>query len=432
LAPPPAQPEAPKEAPPPGAPKGPSPELQRRIDATVAWANERFRSYYATQTPWLPPRFGRREFGFMFLAKGFMVRHTGFRSAGELQGYLVEHAPAHVYYSTAYYQDPRAETMKDKGWLGADLIFDLDADHMPQTEGKTFEEMLRIIQHEAVKLAQDFLLGDFGFKPEHIRAVFSGGRGYHLHVTDPAVLGLGSAERREIVDYLEGVGLDLERVLGTGRVAYVEERGPRRVRQKRTEARPDSAGWAGRIVRGEVELLEQMRGQSEDEVRDRLAAWGLKEPRKRARELHAFLHSEAHDRDGTTFRERFLATGNLPQGHALDKVLRAEAVKKQALEVAMGEADEPVTADIKRLIRLPGSVHGKTGLRVTEIALERLEAFDPLNEAVAFGDAPVTIEVSKPEVVRFGPQTWDLKPGKQELPEKVAMFVCLRRKGLVE
>ncbi|MCA1813180.1 MAG: hypothetical protein LC624_04420 [Halobacteriales archaeon] len=40
-----------------------------------------------------------------------------------------------------------------------------------------------------------------------------------------------------------------------------------------------------------------------------------------------------------------------------------------ALASMTGETDEPVTSDVKRLIRLPGSVHGKTGLRVVPVPL---------------------------------------------------------------
>lgn len=419
---------APPIAPAGEQPKGPPPEVQARIERTIAWANDRFGAYYETHDVPMPSRFGRREFGFMFLAKTFMVRHVGFAAPGDLKRYLVHHAPAHAYYSTAYYENPRAETMQQKGWLGADLIFDLDADHVEQAKDKGFEEMLRIIQREAVKLAYDFLLGDFGFKPEHLRIVFSGGRGYHIHVIDPAVQGWGSAERREVVDYLEGVGLDLERVLGQ-RIVHVSQRGMRRVKEKRTEARGDSPGWAGRIVRGELEVLEGLRAREPKEARVQLRAWGVSD--EKARDLLDFLHTEASDAEGRTFRERFLATGHLPAGHALDKVLRSEALQKSALALGTGETDEPVTSDIKRLIRLPGSVHGKTGLRVTPIALDALESFDPLGTTVAFGDAPVKVIVAKGEKVRLRTKEWDLQPGPQELPEHVAMFACLRRKATV-
>jgi len=39
--------------------------------------------------------------------------------------------------------------------------------------------------------------------------------------------------------------------------------------------------------------------------------------------------------------------------------------------------DERVTLDIKRLIRHPGSLHGKTGLKTVQISYSDLERFDP-------------------------------------------------------
>ena len=44
------------------------------------------------------------------------------------------------------------------------------------------------------------------------------------------------------------------------------------------------------------------------------------------------------------------------------------------------ELDEPVTIDIHRLIRYPGTLHGKTGFKVQELLIDELEAFNPLNE----------------------------------------------------
>ncbi|MEJ2294381.1 MAG: hypothetical protein P8Y23_06380 [Candidatus Lokiarchaeota archaeon] len=41
--------------------------------------------------------------------------------------------------------------------------------------------------------------------------------------------------------------------------------------------------------------------------------------------------------------------------------------------------DEPVSVDIHRLIRYPGTLHGKTGFRVQELSIESLEEFNPLD-----------------------------------------------------
>jgi DNA primase small subunit len=47
-----------------------------------------------------------------------------------------------------------------------------------------------------------------------IELVFSGGRGYHVHVKDLAFRGWGSAERRELIDYVCGIGIDPSAILG--------------------------------------------------------------------------------------------------------------------------------------------------------------------------------------------------------------------------
>ena len=122
--------------------------------------------------------------------------------------------------------------------------------------------------------------------------------------------------------------------------------------------------------------------------------------------------------------ERF----ELPPGLQQEAVIR-EIIGRIAVR-AEGETDEPVTADIKRLIRLPGSLHGKTGLRVTPLTIDEFRAFDPLRDAVALGDEPVRIVVSKPTEIPLRGASVTVQPGEQELPLHQAMFVVLRRAAL--
>ena len=69
--------------------------------------------------------------------------------------------------------------------------------------------------------------------------------------------------------------------------------------------------------------------------------------------------------------------------------------QKNLVRIAVKEAaifpDEPVTGDVHRLIRLPGSLHGGSGLKVTTMTSKELEYFDPMKKATAFGDKPVKI-----------------------------------------
>ena len=98
-----------------------------------------------------------------------------------------------------------------------------------------------------------------------------------------------------------------------------------------------------------------------------------------------------------------------------------------------GETDEVVTVDTKRVIRWVGSLHGKSGLRVTELPLERLDPdsgnkFDPLTEAVAFRGGTTKVRVLAEDVtaeisgVRVEPSLGD----EIEVQESMAMFLCLK------
>jgi DNA primase small subunit len=92
------------------------------------------------------------------------------------------------------------------------------------------------------------------------------------------------------------------------------------------------------------------------------------------------------------------------------------------------EIDEPVTSDIKRLIRLPMSLHGKTGLRVTPMEREELDSFDPLRDAVPdlYPDRPVEVFVRQPAVVEIKGEKF-IVHGRCEVPVYAAVFMIGRR-----
>ena len=86
-----------------------------------------------------------------------MNRHVKFTTQKEVLDYLSRVAPAHSYHSVAYYEDPGRNTMIDKKWQGADLIFDLDADHLPEMEdvkkGKiTFSQLMEFIRLKELEM----------------------------------------------------------------------------------------------------------------------------------------------------------------------------------------------------------------------------------------------------------------------------------------
>ncbi len=102
--------------------------------ATTEFLRQRFAEYYRKERIQAPPSIGEREFGFILfdpeVPEVRMRRFMGFGTPGELGEYIRSLVPAHAFYSSAYYTAPGAGTMPEKGWTGADLIFDLDADHL--------------------------------------------------------------------------------------------------------------------------------------------------------------------------------------------------------------------------------------------------------------------------------------------------------------
>ncbi|HJK82314.1 MAG TPA: DNA primase catalytic subunit PriS, partial [Methanocorpusculum sp.] len=367
---------------------------------------QRFSAYYNGEVQgagavYIPEALTEREWGFIFFSSGSktagMRRHLSFSSPEDVHTYLKTMIPAHVYYSTAYYARPGAGQMSDKGWLGADLIFDLDADHIVRGP---YDVMLARVKEELFKLI-DMLTSELGFFERDLRINFSGGRGYHIHIPTLAVRSWDSTERRELVNYVSGTGLSAESMLT----------GPAR-----------NKGWQKRY---RAALLAEL---------DRIAAL---ESDAQAEYLTGF--KGISDKFATGFLKNLDATrttaATIPEKLLENKVIRAitnpenKPFQDQILAMA-AQADEPVTTDIKRLIRHPGSLHGGSGMRVTPLEVDRLDAFDPLLDAVVFGERQVTVECSFPLTMPILGNSYSLSKGLNTVPEALAVFLCCR--GIAE
>ena len=382
---------------------------------SIDFIKKNFARYYETSNITLPDRFGKREFAFVLFGSNGMLRHISFARKQEIEKFLKEKVPTHVYYSTAFYQKPDAPTMQEKEWMGAELIFDLDSDHLPNASEMSYENQLSMVKKEFCKLVNDFLLNDFGFDEENIELYFSGSRGYHCHVKDRAIFQLDSNERREIVDYIAGRDiresiLFREHVTGTIRI-----RG-RQVPNLKTlkMPKPTEPGWRGRISRGIIELVDEIKS-SKDPLK-KLEEYGVKS--KDAEKLLNDFSDERVDR---------IREGNLDQSKTIRKFFLNSALRKTAVDMGAGETDEPVTCDVKRLIRLPSSLHGKTGFKVTKIKLDELEEFEPLIDAVVFSDDPVKIQPIESIRVKMMDEEFNLRGEIEEVPLYLAVFLLGRK-----
>jgi DNA primase small subunit len=181
---------------------------------------------------------------------------------------------------------------------------------------------------------------------------------------------------------------------------------------------PDAPGWPGRISRSFHRTLAGWVAAGASAAAEDLVLWGA-DP-KEAKRLAKQLVTEEK-------AQRILETGSLEVFSGEVPKLLLETVLLRATIAVQGETDAPVTTDLHRLIRLPGSLHGGTGFRVTPIPRERLEAFDPFRDAVAFVGNGSTEVVLTERIDHPFPERLTGAPGEvRSLPDAQAIFLVLR------
>jgi DNA primase small subunit len=403
---------------------------------TKKFVKNKFSEYYQKHSSSLQPPtlIEKREFGFLMFTGRVMVRHKSFKNVDDLAKSLKTLVPSDVYYSSAYYERPEEE-MEEKGWLGADLIFDIDADHIPtpcekihdawtcsncgiagkgvlpekcpacgehRFDEKTWpcEVCLESAKAETTKL-MDMLMQDFGFSPKEMKLYFSGHRGYHLHVESEKVQLLDSMARKEIVDYIIGIGLE------TKLHGLVEEKGERKAGIL-TGPSLNDPGWSGRIAKGTYEFLSAATPNDLKEI-------GLK------KKVIDTL---------TQRKETILESWKEKGPWGIIKGVGAASWRKIAqhgAEVQAAKIDTVVTTDTRRLIRLNNTLHGKTGLKKIEVPVTGFESFDPFKSAIAFKEGTLKIIVQDAPQFRLGDQTYGPYKNRQvELPTAAALLLLCK------
>lgn len=328
------------------------------------------------------PEIEKREFGFGNIKK-IDARHLNFATVSEFKRYLATNTPLFVSHSTSYYDFPGATPIQKKQWKRADLVFDLDI----HAEGKYGAyAKLNEVKSDLIRLINDFVLNDFGIKKEHVLAVFSGNRGYHIHVRDPAFLGMGGEERRELVDYVMGQGLDYTQF-------FTEDDKKRLIGPK-----PDESGYRGRLARGVTQIVREKPNSIS---------------RVLSKEKGEFFISGINEGNWSKTSLKFN-----------DLISRLKIIA-DGLPIHCVDTDVGVTQDLSKLIRVPNSIHGETGM-VAKI-IDDVEKFVPWNDAMIKTDKEYTIKFTEdvPELMiesGIGPFK---KDNEKKLPQHLAVFfVC--------
>jgi len=405
------------------------PESRQRSQEYI---RSRFNEYYRSHTFNVAPptSIERREFGFLHFREKIMIRHKSFKDVDMLRRFIALTTPSDIYYSSAYYRNPEAE-MNKKGWIKADVVFDIDADHLEipckkehdtwecttcGTRGKgpppptcrkckgtkirdetwICESCLEKAKSETLKL-YGMLTEDFGVEEGHLKVNFTGHRGYHIHVDDQKMVQFASEERKELTDYVSGTGFDYDSF-------NLEDV----IREIGKNSGLKYSTWSHRVAE---EILSTSLGHKTSD-----------------------LSSRGYDQRTVEFISDLRMKAS--SGGFLHNVFKGmtKAFRRRLLEIAIANCasrvDTVVTTDTHRLIRLGGTLNGKTGLKVVEV--HDLRGFDPLTESVAVRGPPITVYVEESPRFRlggseYGPYSQEYK----ELPTEVALFLLCKGRAVI-
>lgn len=351
-------------------------------EKTISFLRQVYREHYFKRYNMveIPTDIGAREFGYIPFGGG-MVRHLSFKNSGELMAELVRQAPSSVYCSNATYDHPTLQ-MDEKGWIGADLIFDIDADSIPtpckvrhewwlctscHSGGMgpkhsrcpkckeptvnqvqwSCQECLNATKEHVMRLCA-FLTDDFGVDEHKIGVYFSGNRGYHAHVHDERFQKSNPQMRAEIANYIKGSNLSPSLIPQTKTVGVAP------------------LGWARRI--------------------DLFGAKSI----------------------GSKRQNQKLA----------EQVVTANAAL----------IDEAVTTDVHRVFRMPGTLHGSSGL--LKMRVQSIDTFDPERDPVVLSNQSTRVHVDYAAEfclrgMKFGPY----EDTEVQIPIYAAVFLLARGLG---
>lgn len=372
-------------------------------DSSLPIINELISDFYKSATDLAPERIGEREFGVGNFEIKISQRHMSFRSERDLKEYLSTNAVPYVSSSSAFYKFPSGRPMEKKGWLGSELVFDLDVTDMDLPcqlkHGKSWvcSICLNEVRKETIKLVYDFLIPDFGFSEKEIKVNFSGNRGYHVHVDNKDMLMLDAAARREVTGYISGSGIEFADLFPTAGRRGEKLFGPS----------SKEKGWRGKIAKNFLSNLNA--------GVDSLMNMGMEKP----------IASKLWRSKGLV--QMGIENGNWDMVYIKNKAdFWRGVIEKQAVSQS-DRIDRNVTNDPTHLIRLANSIHGGTGLVAKKLKRPgELYGFDPMKEAIAFRKGYVKIDAhTNYELImtgqKFGPYAGEIK-----VPTYVGAYLYLK------
>ena len=269
----------------------------------------------------------KREFGFDHNGTGPNDRYKVFKGTESLRKFLRYKAPFAAYISVAFYNNPR----RREDWLKAEYIFDVDAKDIPirscQCDG-----VCETCLGEALEIVNsliDTLEGDLGLKNIHL--IYSG-RGYHIRILDKEMMTASSELRSEVMNpEVSNQTFNFEHF--SIPVGY------------------------SKIFTDKVKFnIQHLVGNEKiDGINTKL--------------MKDIIESRHHlENDNWGYFKRDIG----PR--------RYKNLVEAMARVNLATIDAKVSIDLKRILRLPSSLHSKVSMKCMEV--KNRETFDPFSKAV--------------------------------------------------
>lgn len=372
------------------------------------WLEQIFRKHYFNSSAdiELDDHVSEREFGFR-LFDGHVRRHLNFKNRRELIANIIKFSPSDVFCSSARYQFPSAD-MDQKGWIGSDLIFDIDGKDLhldcAQSHNLTSCKNCKLIEKGVhsnctscgsslvqiielpcknciknlkgeVNKLNEVLCDDFGIEQNCINIFFSGNNGFHIHIMDDNFFKFTSIKRSSLTQYLLGRGYLIEnlgfRIDRTNNVTVL----PNKILYNK--------GWRARLFN----------------------------------QLHLQLKNHRIDDNFIRKINHIKEANKLEISNMISNQIQSLSVK----------VDPNVTVDIHRIFRLAGTINSKSGL--IKSRCNDLNSFDPFRESCINEDSPVQINAFVDTRTVLKDTSYKIKSGVNILPAYVAVYMISKGLG---
>lgn len=273
-------------------------------------------------------RITEREFAFDHDGNGYNDRYKAFDTINLFSDFLIKNFPYAVCTSVSFYSNPKNR----EDWRGAELVFDIDAKDLAVKscecrEGQVCEKCLAEAK-EIVLNIKDTLIGDLGIKK--LSLVYSG-RGYHLRVNDTEVLPL--ERRSDILEYVTGSKRPNDLFLSHGYSAVYRKMLALTFKKMKEKDLPFNKNIVDSLLSEKDKIILKIMAGHAD----------------------------------------FLSIKGMG-----DKTIKEFLRHVEKINASL--VDGKVTVDVKRILRLPSTLHSKVSMKCVEI--KSIDNFDPLKDAV--------------------------------------------------